>query len=130
VTAGNPLHRRPGRHGYSPSTNIPGTDDTHLGDRWLNPKTGAFTQPDPVTQVDDLHNANAYPYAADNYTDPTGQSWLSQFLGAVTFELVFTVTCSVFVIGITEGAGSPLAETACYWAGSTLAGAYGLAAGQ
>ncbi|MGI8449301.1 MAG: RHS repeat-associated core domain-containing protein, partial [Streptosporangiaceae bacterium] len=80
---------------YSPSMNIPGTDDTHLGDRWLNPKIGAFTQPDPQTQLDNPHNANAYPYAADNptnYTDPTGQSLFGAVIGAVG--------AVVFVLGI------------------------------
>ena len=60
---------------YSPSMNIPGTDDTHLGDRWLDPKIGAFTQPDPQTQLENPQDASAYPYAADNpanNTDPTG----------------------------------------------------------
>jgi hypothetical protein len=55
--------------------NIPGTDDTHLADLWLNPRIVAFTQPDPQTQLDNPANANAYRYAADNptnYTDPTG----------------------------------------------------------
>ena len=62
---------------YSTGTGIPGTDDTHLGSRWLNPELGAFMQPDPVTQLNDPANANAYPYAADsptNYIDPTGQN--------------------------------------------------------
>lgn len=61
---------------FSPSTGLPGSDDTHLGDRWLDPRLGAFTQPDPQTILDDPFDANSYAYAADdpaNYIDPTGQ---------------------------------------------------------
>lgn len=67
---------------YSTATGIPGTDDTYLGERWLNPELGAFIQPDPQTQLDNPANANAYPYAADNpanYTDPTGQCFIGLF---------------------------------------------------
>lgn len=70
---------------YSASMNIPGTDDTHLGNRWLAPKIGAFTQPDPQTQLTNPQDASLYPYAADNptnNTDPTGMSCTTDIFAA------------------------------------------------
>ena len=102
---------------YSPSMNIPGTDDTHLGDRWLNPQTGAFTQPDPNTQLDNPHNANAYPYAADNpanYTDPTGSSFLSDVFGAADIVNALDATSFSAGLAVVDGAGAGLiTETLC-----------------
>jgi RHS repeat-associated protein len=47
----------------------------HFGQRFYDPKTGRWTQPDPIDQTGDLREGNRYAYVgADpiNLTDPTG----------------------------------------------------------
>jgi RHS repeat-associated protein len=69
-----------------PSSGSAGTNWVHDGNRWYNPATGTFTTTDPVTQLDNPAQGNAYPYAADNpenYEDPTGQDLWDDVAGAV-----------------------------------------------
>jgi hypothetical protein len=127
------------------STTGTGTGFLHLGNRWYSPPVepnagvgnqvgpGRFTQPDSTTQLDDPANGNLYAYAADsptNYSDPTGASLLSGILGGTVFEILFTVTCGAVVLGVTGGAGAPLAEAGCFYVGSILAGYVGYEAGK
>jgi len=47
----------------------------HFGQRYYDPGTARWTQPDPVSQFADLGQANRYPYAAGdpvNWVDPSG----------------------------------------------------------
>jgi RHS repeat-associated protein len=122
-----------------------GSGLVHLGQRWYDPAVspgagilanqagpGRFTQPDTLTQLASPATGNLYAYAADdpgNFIDPTGQSLLSALLGGTVFEVLFTATCGALVIGLTGGAGAPLAEAGCFYAGSLAAGWVGYEAG-
>jgi hypothetical protein len=57
-----------------------------------------------------------------HYTDPTGQSLFSAIFTGTIVEALFTATCGALVIGLTGGAGAPLADVGCFYAGSALAG--------
>jgi hypothetical protein len=54
---------------------------------------------------------------------------LSALLGGTIFEALFTATCGALVTGLTAGAGAPLAELGCFYAGSFAAGWVGYEAG-
>jgi RHS repeat-associated protein len=87
---------------YAQSQDIPGTDNTHLGDRWQDPHVGTFIQPDPVTQLSDPANANAYPYAADsptNYIDTTGRSVCTWLVGGLFGLIGIGVTIAAPPLG-------------------------------
>ena len=61
---------------YAGGHQLPGTSGLyHYGARLYSPKSGRWTQADPLLQPADLGNANRYAYAGNNpanYTDPDG----------------------------------------------------------
>lgn len=104
-----------------------------FGARWYNAYTGAFTTQDTNSYLGNPSQGNRYAYASDNpanYTDPTGNSLLSGILGGTIFEVLFTAACGALVTGLTAGAGAPLAEVGCFYAGSAAAGYVGFKAGS
>jgi RHS repeat-associated protein len=52
------------------------SDLIHFGERYYEPSTGSWTQPDPMAGTSSLFQANPYQYAGDdpiNDSDPTGE---------------------------------------------------------
>ncbi|SEL79388.1 RHS repeat-associated core domain-containing protein, partial [Blastococcus sp. DSM 46786] len=64
-------------YGYAGGIDDPNSTLVHFGQRWYDPATGRFTQPDSLETLADPTRANRYEYAASNpinYVDPTGLS--------------------------------------------------------
>ncbi|HEY2282536.1 MAG TPA: RHS repeat-associated core domain-containing protein [Solirubrobacteraceae bacterium] len=63
--------------GYQNFTSGTKTSDLiHFGERYYEPSTGSWTQPDPMAGASSLFQANPYQYAGDdpiNDSDPTGK---------------------------------------------------------
>ncbi|WP_091933612.1 RHS repeat-associated core domain-containing protein, partial [Blastococcus sp. DSM 46786] len=61
-------------YGYAGGIDDPNSTLVHFGQRWYDPATGRFTQPDSLETLADPTRANRYEYAASNpinYVDPT-----------------------------------------------------------
>jgi RHS repeat-associated protein len=70
-TATRPANRQPGQQQPAratppPSPTAPATSYLHLGSRWYDPATGAFTTQDANAYLNSPANGNRYAYAADN----------------------------------------------------------------
>jgi RHS repeat-associated protein len=124
----------------------------HMGDRWYNPVTDAFTSQDQNSFLANPTDGNRYAYAGDdpaNSIDPTGNSILDDFfdaqdivhaieaptpqdgenviLGAIA-GIAADSACN-FVLGVldvpTGGLASVLGETGCTLAGAEADSAVG-----
>ncbi|MEO3868995.1 RHS repeat-associated core domain-containing protein [Nonomuraea sp. B12E4] len=68
----------PGQKGFVGGTIDASTGLTHLGAREYDPSIGRFVSADPVMDLTDPQQMNAYTYSNNNpvtYADPTGQLW-------------------------------------------------------
>ncbi|MFE4674253.1 RHS repeat domain-containing protein [Streptomyces sp. NPDC056723] len=73
----------PGTRGYVGGTTDP-TGLTHLGAREYDPNLGSFISVDPVIDLDDPQQMNAYAYANNRpitASDPDGQQYYDDFTG-------------------------------------------------
>lgn len=64
-------------YGYAGGFDDPASGLVHFGQRWSDPATGRFTQPDNLEVLADLTRANRYEYAASNptsFVDPLGKN--------------------------------------------------------
>jgi RHS repeat-associated protein len=108
------------------------TGYVHDGNRWYEAATGNFTTQDLNSYLASPADGNRYAYAADdpaNYIDPTGQDIFGAILGAVITEVLVSVTCSAFVVGVTGGLGAA-GTVGCFYLGSLAGAAIGYEAGQ
>lgn len=75
---------------YAGGIGDPNTDLIKFGVRYYDPATGRWTQQDTLNVPLDPTNANRYAYAANNpinYTDPTGNITLEDFLSGASVGL-------------------------------------------
>jgi RHS repeat-associated protein len=102
----------------------------HMGDRYYDPTTGRWTQPDPYADVTDPTSANPYTFAADdpaNNVDPRGDLTLSCSLRhqECHLDLSRAATRSVAAAASVGGTilGGGISAALCYIAGGGLFGA-------
>jgi RHS repeat-associated protein len=121
---------------YKNIAGIPGTGYNSDGQRWQDPATGTFTQPDTLNQLGNPANGNRYAYAGSdpaNYIDPTGRSVYSciEAVGlGITGGLV-AIGSAIFGLGTgVTGAGAVLAVVGFYFGlGSFITGVNDVANG-
>ncbi|WP_344314696.1 RHS repeat-associated core domain-containing protein [Fodinicola feengrottensis] len=77
----------PGQRGFVGGTTDPTTGLTDLGARQYDPTLGRFISVDPQADFTNPQSLNGYAYANNNpvtFTDPSGTSWFSSIVSAVT----------------------------------------------
>jgi RHS repeat-associated protein len=65
------------------------SDLVHYGERYYNPSTGTWTQPDPASNPEDLLQANPFLFAADdpiNQADPKGREAIAAMIAETFLE--------------------------------------------
>ena len=75
------------RNGFTGHEHLDNLGLVHMGGRVYDPDIGRFVSADPFTSgVTTSQMYNRYAYVANNplrFTDPTGYSWFSDFVGGV-----------------------------------------------
>ncbi|WP_344272372.1 RHS repeat-associated core domain-containing protein [Actinomadura napierensis] len=107
--------------GYTGALSDPATTSLYLSHRYYAPGQGSFTQQDTITELADPKAGNRYTYAADNptnYTDPAGQSWITEgfdafFGGTGAAEAVEAGDIGTAALGTLTDIG---VDTACNFA--------------